>query len=481
MSLRTDAPAIAKEYANQKSLLERNRELLDIQEGNLLCYVEREMQKQLSAAAFEVCKHRIPPINVQKRVIDKLSQIYAKPPTRKLGDSATEADKTMWAEYLKQFKIDVSGQTLNEYFNLHKSCAWEPYMDNRGRPKLRELPKDRFFVMGEDPTDPMRVTHFIKVQGIATVTTGSGKAAITEERVILYCYTDNEFLVIDDKGEARDELMSKLGVDGSNRFGVIPFIYANRSKTHINAPQDDDMYRMVTLIPQLYADVNYAVMFQAFSIWYGINVDAETIPINPNSFVNIKATQDNPGVEPKIGVIKPELDSDKALAAILEQLALWLQSRNIRPGTVGKASADQSLTGVSKMIDEMDTTGDRQRQIPYFVDAEEDLFYLIAYAMHPIWSSDAKFRLPRSQFSKDLGYDVKFPEQISWQTRREVLEEVKLEMSMGLMSEETAMQKVNPEFTPEQCEEELQKVDGERSKKAELEAKKNPMPFGGAQ
>lgn len=464
MSLRQDAKLIAERFKEFSGALEKNAELLDIQEGNLLFYVERDLKEQLSENAFKEVRDRIPPINVQKRVVDKLSQIYGKPPTRKIGDTATERDKEMWDNYLKQFKIDDSGTTLNTYFNLHKSCAWEPYLDSKFKPRLRSIPKDRFFVMGEDPTDPLRVTHFIKVMG--------KKSKGETVHVILYCYTDTEFLIIYDDGEVATDMMAAKKVDGHNPFGVIPYVYLNRSQTKINAPQDSDMYRMVTLIPILFADINYALKFQAFSIFYGINVDKESIPMNPNTFINLKSSA--PGLEPSLGTIKPDVDSDKALTAVMEQLSLWLQSRNIRPGTVGKSNGEANLTGVSKMIDEMDTTGDRQRQIPYFTDGEEALFNLVAYHMHPVWSKNPSFK-EKAQFTKELEYAVKFPEQVSWQTRQEVLAEVKLERDLGIVSKRTAMQRVNPEMSEAEIDEELARIKEEQGPTAtDEEIEKNP-------
>lgn len=455
---------------------------MKIQEGDLLPFVEIELAKQLSPKAFEVCRHRIPPINIQKRVVDKLSQIYAKPPTRKFAEGTGTQDKEMWDFYLESFGLDVSGQTLNEYFNLMKSCAWEPYLDAQFRPRVRELPKDRFFVMGLDPADPLRVTHLIKVMGRKIIERRVEKGTVTDDVAVLFCYTDDEFLIVLSNGDVDEDEMIRRRADGKNPFGVIPYVYLNRSKTSINAPADSDMYRMATLIPCLFADVNYALMFQAFSIWYGINVDTDTIPIAPNAYVSLKATQDNPGVKPELGVIKPEVDSDKALTVIMELISLWLQSRGIRPGSIGKANGENLTSGISKIVDEMDTSGDRQKQIPFFVRAEEELFQLVAYKMHPVWQRNPSFKEKRT-FSKDLEYNVKFPEQISWQTRKELLEEIKFEMDAGLLSRETAFIKANPEMSPEERKGELEKIAKEEKEAHDKEValKQRPTPPGGSE
>jgi len=234
------------------------------------------------------------------------------------------------------------------------------------------------------------------------------------------------------------------------------------------------MYRMTTLLPVLFTDVNYAVMFQAFSIWYGINVDQDNIPINPNLFVSLKSDPNNPGSPPSIGTVKPDLDSDKAINAALEQLALWLQTRGIRPGSVGRVDVETALSGLSKMIDEMDTSGDRLKQIPYFVDAEMELFELIAYKMHPVWSRSPSFE-QKAQFTRDLDYTVIFPGQVSWQTRKEILEEVKVEYKdLGLMSKKAAFMKLNPDLTEDQVDQELAMMEGDNTSVVQVDNPQDP-------
>lgn len=471
MSLKDELKLVSDQFHHLKSTLDLNHDLLEIHEGALLKFVERELEKELSARAFTDAKPRIPPINLERRVVDKLSTLYAKPPQRSLGDKSTDSDKKMWEWYAGQMSIDVSGQNLNEYFNLHKGSAWEPYLDNRFNPRLREIPKDRFFVMGLDPTNRLRVTHFVKVMGYSTLTK-DGKDC---QKCILYVYTDNEFTIIDEDGDKVADLISKLSgaaAEGKNEFGVIPFVYVNRSKTNINPSPDDDMYRMATLIPILLSDLNYAVKYQCFSMLWGVDVDLANLKFSPNAFINLKTDPNNPDLKPQLNLLKPEVDIAQVMSLVMDELALWLQSKNIRPGSVGSANKDSFQNGISKMIDEMDTTSDRKKQIPIFKDAEEELFYLVAYKLHPVWSRQPSF-LEKVQFSAGISYSVKFAEQISWQTRLETVQECKEEIDIGILSRETAMKRVNPDMTEEQIQEEMDRIKGEQ----DIFAPKDTQPF----
>ena len=460
MSLRDDAKLLSRIYECQGSTLSTNNSLLEIQEGNLLPFIDADLRMQLSPRAYESCKYRIPPINVLKRVVDKISTIYSKPPKRTIA-GGTDLDAEMWQWYLDWFVIDVQMQNANEYFSMHRATALEPFLDKNMRPKLRSLPFDRFFVYAADMSDPLSITHFVKIMGKKTLKKlGSDGKYSDQDCMILYCYTDSEFLIIDQYGDVQEEMMREKGLDGSNPFGKIPFVYINRSLTQVNPKADTDLFAMTKLIPVMITDINYALMFQSFSIWYTVDCQDEQLQLNPNTIISLKSDPQNPN-KPSIGSIKPDLDSDKAFQAIKEQLGLWLQSRGIRPGATGEMSADTFASGISKMVDEMDTTYERKKTIPYFTDAEIGLFELITQHMHPVFTTNASFE-QKAGFTQNLDYSVQFEEQITVKTKMEILDEVEKELKNNLISQESALKKANPEWTEEQVGEELRKILGER-------------------
>lgn len=462
MSLVNDGKIIAQTYKELKDHLNTNCILLDIFEGNLLPHVQAQLRMELSRGAYESCEGRIPPVNIEKRLIDKLSTIYSEPPVRKI--TGTKADEEMWNWYLKNFDINVEMQVSNEYFNMHRATALEPYLDNQFTPRLRTIPRDRFFVYCADPASPLHVTHFIKLMGIRSFKRTDGKNYFDKTTMVLYCYTDNEFQVFDEDGEVISEVMSELaeyGIDGTNPFGAIPFVYINKSKTNCNPPADNDLLQMTKLIPVAMTDINYALKFQSFGVFYTVDVDDQNLTLNPNTVISLKSDNRSQH-KPEIGTIKPEVDSDKYFASVQEELALFLQSRGVRPGAVGSLTSENFSSGISKMVDEMDTTHERRKTIPNFSKAEKALFDLIVKYLHPVWTKQPSFE-QKAVFSKDVSYSVEFKEQIVVKTRQEILNETEQELKIGLLSRETAMRRVNPDWNDEAIEEELQKIDQERT------------------
>lgn len=450
MSLRQDIPEIIEKHKSYAHCLEHNHILFDIFEGNLLPYVLADLKQQLSQQAFEQCRTRVAPINLLKRIVDKLSRIYAKPPIRKLeGD---EQDKVMFDYYLEYMNPNTTCGLGNEFFNLFKNTAFEPYLDNKSQPRLRVIPSDRFFVLSMDEVDPMRVTHFVKIMG-------KKKDAYGQEKMIYYVYTDEEFISVD---EDKNILSYSL-----NPYGKIPFVYTVRSRHNLIPVKDTDTLSMTKLIPILLCDLNYATMFQSFSILYGINVDEENLKMAPNAFWRFKSDPTVQG-EPKIGMIKPEVDTDKVMGLIQAELAMWLQSKNIRPGGVGQLSAESFSSGVSKMVDEMDTSDDRQKQIPFFVEAEESLWDLVMHYMHPVWIHDPNYEI-KSLFSGASHVSVSFPEQLPMMNRAAVVAYTIDELQNGLLDKSGAIKRLNPDLDEDQVEQLMSDIDEDHSQEPKEE------------
>lgn len=459
MSLRDDAKLIAKKFEQHKSKLEHNACLFDIYEGNLVQYVLEALEKELSADTFKQAQFRVAPVNILRRLVEKLAKLYTRPPMRTISK---ETDVSLLDFYVKSFDINTVGGESNEFFNLFKNTAFEPYLDALFNPRLRVIPSDRFFVFSTNPSDPMQVTHFVKIIGT--------KYVGLKECTILYAYTDKEFIIQDSDGNVLDDMMIDRQLDGINPYGAIPFVYAVKSRQSLNPPSDTDTLAMTKLFPVLLTDLNYAVKFQCFSIIYGINVDEENLKMSPNVFWRLKGDATSGGV-PSVGVIKPEVDSDKVIQLIQAELAMWLQSRNVRPGSVGSLTSENFASGVSKMVDEMDTVEERQRQVPYFKKFEEALWALLINNMHPVWSKSTGF--PQSQqFSPSSFVTVEFNEQLPMQDRTVLLDSLIKEIGSGLTTVKIALKKLNPELNDAEIEILIKEIKEQNT----IEVDSNPNP-----
>lgn len=454
MALRDDIKLIVKTFEEQSEDLEYAEDLYKIHEGALKPYVEEELRRQLNPKSAANAIQRIAPINILKRLIDKLSKLYAKPPTRKLmlGDSAAgESDNTLFGKLVTDINMNRIGVTANKAFNLNKCFAYEPILMN-GAPKVRVLQRHQFFVMGVDLNDPLKVTHFIKIMGKIDKEDG-------RKVTLLFCYTDEEFLAITADGEIARNVMDRPEIaelNGLNPIRRIPFVYVSRSETELTPLCDTDMKAMVVLVPVLLTDINYALMYQCFSILTFTNVKEEGIKRSPDIAWYLQK-EDPSGPDPRVDVVKPQVDSDKALSALKSELSLWMTSKNIKPGAMGDMSIENLASGVAKIIDESDTSEDRQNQVPYMQDGEEKLLDLVVNFMHPHWLGINTYKYKQT-FSKGLVPQVSFPEQKPVIDSTKAITDQQTKITMGIQSKKGALRELNPDWTEDEIDAKLDEI-----------------------
>jgi hypothetical protein len=428
MSLRSKAKDLAEAWVKQNNWRTHNQKLFEVYEGELEKFLKEAMKSQLSEQSYQQAIHRAMPINVLKNFTDKLSQIYSEPPTRDVVNG-TDEDKVALGELIDIMQLDTELGEANAFFNLQK-CTWlDPYIDN-GLPAVRALPAMTFMVLSSDPVNPTRPTEFVKCIG----KTDDGK------HDLLYAYSDTEFLILDDQGITYPEKMAAVNnPEGINEYGVLPGIYVNRSRQLLVPMPDSDTLKMTVLIPILFTDLAYAIMFQSFSIVWGKNIDDDGLKRAPNVFWSLKS--EDPDKEPSIGTIKPDVDIDQVLGFIKSSMAIWLQTKNVKPGSVGDLSADNVSSGIAKMIDESDTSSDRKKQVRYFAPADARLIELIINVMHPIWLQNPEYNF-RKSFSPNLKIRVKFPEQKPMLDQSKVLDDEIKKLDKGLTTPQRALMKI---------------------------------------
>lgn len=479
MGLKDDIPLMIKHIEANKPFLDHNKTLFDIYEGDLLTHVLADLEIQLGQQSFKQAKHRVAPINLLKRLIDKLSKIYNKPPER-LPLIENQSDSDLISFWEETTQLDTHMDMANELFNLHKGVAVEPFLD-RGEPALRVIPYDRFLPMSTDSVNPLRPTHMLKIMGEITRdvteldTLGDVKTTTTGTTLLIFAYTDTEFLAFNTFGKVEEEIMGREGVDGKNPWGRIPIIYFNRSRHTLIPTIDSDTLAMTKLFPIMLSDANFALMFQAFSIVYGIDVDDENLTMAPNAFWRLKSDPTAKG-RPQIGQIKPEVDTDKVITMLTTQLSMWLQSRNVRPGSMGSLKSENFVNGISKMVDEMDTFEDRQKQVPFFKFGEQNLWDVIKI-QHNSWVQSKAFNKMNVSFTDGAKCVINFPKQQPELRITDVQLEIKKDRELGLTTRLMDLKRRHPNMSSKEIDELKKRIDEERTLVVDIKDPEEEKPF----
>lgn len=451
MTLANEIDFILGSIEDQAKHIDINRKLYQAYSGNLAYLVKEAMHKSLSPDTYEVAVERIAPINVLKKVVDKLSTIYQQNPSRVVENGTTQ-DSDLLRFYEENFGINKKMNSANEFMAMSKVSAVMPFI-HKGKPRLRSLAANKFIVLSNDPVDPTYVTHFITIMNDCL--DKYGQPAVKYE-----VWTDTEYLIINSKGDIlRDQMVSIGNPDGINPYGKIPAVYINSSDDMLVPYVDSDMLQMTILIPLILTDLNVGAMFTVWPILWARDVDIKNMAYSPKTLIQM-FTDPTTNKTPELGTIEPKMDIDAQLGLLSSQMAFWLNTKNIRASSVGELSADSFASGISKMIDEGDTLEERKRQVEVFKIAEAQLWDLVVNYMHRVWVQSGQME-QQQLFTPGVSIQTEFPMQLPLTSRGQVVLDLKNEVEAGFISRELAIKKLNPELSEDQILELMAEIDAE--------------------
>lgn len=445
-----------------------NEEMLDIYEGNLLPYVEEMMQQTLDKRYYEQIRHRVLPINFVQKVVDKLAKSYADSPMRISEDNQDLVDF-----YTEQMDIDSAMMLAEEYSYLNRGYALKPKLTNKGKLKLDVIPYDKFMVIADDKSDNLEPTVFIEFTGVVEreIVEDSQKKIVHIDTYV--AYTDTEIVAFDEQGTRMYEVTE--GLNHLNPIGVIPFVYGNRSVSNIVPKPDTDFLKLSKILPLMLSDVNGAIMFQCFTLIYGIDIEFKDAKMNPNAIWELESKMggDRNG---SVGTLQPSVDSDKALNWFKNVLAMWLDSKGIDAGSITQLDSANIASGLSKAMDELDTTEARKKSIKKLAKEEKQLFYLLG-KLNNYWAKLDEARdiqFPSVRDGEEVMTEVEFKEpMVKLDYTTEIQNSINM-LNNGLSYREKEIRRLHPYATEEEIDMIFKEFTGmTREEMEEAEANQN--------
>jgi hypothetical protein len=280
------------------------------------------------------------------------------------------------------------------------------------------------------------------------------------DQEVYYVYTDMQFVIMDQSGNIIADLMVDNELDGFNPYQVTPFAYSNDSDDAAMPAVQTDNLDLALLIPLLLTDLNYAVKFQAFSVFVAINLDDKKVEFSPNSIISFQTPPGEGDNKASFDVIKPTIDITQTLSLASSQMALWLSTKGVRPGQIAQIGADQLASGISKMIDESDTFESIKKQIKVYEHTESEFWEKLLKHIHPAWVAAGVVE-NKTIFSAEARVVTKFTEPVPMQTRAEKIAELGSEIGQGLTSRKRAIKMLNTGLTDREIDELIEEIDEE--------------------
>ena len=457
-------PDIMEHFSAYRDYLEFNYRIFKIMEGQLkeevMCSVKREV---LSPGAYNRIIERIPPINVLRKATDKLSKIYVEKPTRLCND---RTDLDIFDNIQRISGVDREMMKANMFYNSQHSFAIEPYIKDRNQ-QFRVLAAHQFLPFSDDISDPNNMTVFIKMMGrevqqVEAEYSKDGRLLreeFTREVQIMGLYSDTEFLIIDSEGAIREDRMSAMGLTSTKHdFGVIPFLYKSRTNNQLIPFPNQEGFDMSVLIPKLLADLNYASQFLSKSIIWVKNAKIDGQELNPDTVVDLGEGPED-GAQPEMGTIDPKVDIPNQLKLVEFQIMHYLASIGIKASSAIKQGEEAS--GVSKSIDEGDTTAEKKVQTEFFRCVEHEMWDLMSIIQNK-WARNNLVNENRT-FSPKFADSVRiqFAEMKATKSDRQKLDEIQMWRDQKLMTRKQALRTLRPEFTESQIDQWISELDEE--------------------
>lgn len=354
-------------------------------------------------------------INILKKIVNKLSQIYNFEVKR-----TPSTNQDLFDYYKKIIVPDTQMHRGNRLYNATKSVLMEIYLDSKNNIKWRPISNDKYFLWTDDVIEPNIAKVVVKIIDTITYKCMETQNDITAD--LYFMYTDTEFLAIDSTGKIHEQYMpNRDTLDyGKNPFGFLQFVHINQDIENVMPTKDTDTLSTILQINDILTDAKVATYYQANPLVVATNIDVKksTLNRNPDSVIILNSKAGSTDT-PDIKIIPSALQTDSATSLSKEILSMLLDTKGL---VVKEGSASVNKSGLSQMIENTDTTEVRKNQIQDFTPAEEELWEKTA-RMHN-WLIDNKISKLSNKTPKKK-FDDNFYVELEFETPSTILEEKK--------------------------------------------------------
>ena len=373
-------------------------------------------------------------INVTKRIIDRISLVYMKPPKRIYTN-----EQTPEMFHHKDFKM----QRAERITNLLDGVLIKPCMrfnDNNEQQIEYDIIHDYEPMFGDDPLNPIAITYPIATKD--SVVDDTGKLWVYWDKENTFTYDENGKIYTDEDNP-----------DMINPYGVLPFVECWREgkpeSSYMDTDPSSDLIQTNTMINVAETNKNANIMFQSFGYIYvnGSQIEKDTMEIGPDKISFL-------GVDGQMNIVTPPNTVDSINTSITTAYKMLAQNYHIDISFVEGTTAQ---SGVAIKLRNQELTDERISDVIRWQEVEKELF-----------------ELERLMIAIDMGKDAGELEQVDFEETMEVLSDAEQrdkwdwELSKGLIDEaDILMQKDPDRYTDrETAQEYLQ----ERGKVVEVES-----------
>ena len=422
-------------------------------EGNVKPILEEAILKEFKKKeSIQGLFARILPLNILRRIIEKLANVYIEAPVR-LASDGNEADQELIRLYEQSMNLNVRMREHDQHWELFKKTLGEPYVDAQGFPRYRVVPAQSYYAFSDDIVSPETPDSIWKIISTDIDTTKN----------IYSVWTNERFLLIDGHGKVRSDMLNSIGnPDGINPYGVIPFVYITESSNSTEPIPEDDLLYCSIALPLLITDLSFASKYMAYSLLWTLNCNAD-IPAGPGAVMHLTAGKDD--LKPEVNQIKPNVDIGSTLSLIESIVSYLLSSKGLQTDTVqGKMTVENVASGIAKAIDNSELVTQTKNKQTNFANFERDLWEnRLAKHMIPAWRRSGKLNPKYNlEFSPTFELSIFYKEPRVTMSEKEKIEVSKAKLDAGFSTLNRELKSLYPEYSEDQIADLEQEIRAEK-------------------
>ena len=290
-------------------------------------------------------------INVTKRIIDRISLVYMKPPKRIYTN-----EQTPEMFHHKDFKM----QRAERITNLLDGVLIKPCMrfnDNNEQQIEYDIIHDYEPMFGDDPLNPIAITYPIATKD--SVVDDTGKLWVYWDKENTFTYDENGKIYTDEDNP-----------DMINPYGVLPFVECWREgkpeSSYMDTDPSSDLIQTNTMINVAETNKNANIMFQSFGYIYvnGSQIEKDTMEVGADKISFL-------GVDGQMNIVTPPNTVDSITTSITTAYKMLAQNYHIDISFVEGTTAQ---SGVAIKLRNQELTDERISDVIRWQEVEKELF-----------------------------------------------------------------------------------------------------------
>ena len=285
-------------------------------------------------------------VNITKRIIDRISLVYMKPPIREYSN---ENVPSMFEE--KDFKMQRAERMTNLLEHILIKPTWrDGFIDY-------DIIMDFEPIFGDDPLRPIGFTYPLAI-----------KSSVMDDTPELMAYWDAEnTFIFDDNGKIQDDPDNPEHI---NPYGVLPFVECFKSGrpeySYLDTTPASDVIATNLEVNVSETNSNANTMFQSFGYMYvnGSQIEKETLEVGQDkiSFLGIDGT---------MNIVSPPNTVEALASSIEHSYKLLAQNYHLNISFVEGTSAQ---SGVAIKLRNSELTDARISDVIRWKGVEDRLF-----------------------------------------------------------------------------------------------------------